>query len=118
MSTPPLPPEILAYYAAAREAERLSLGHGPLEAERTRELLLRHLPPAPGVVLDVGGGPGAYACWLAGCGYGVHLVDSAPLHVERRARPRRASPIVPSPASGSAMRAGSTCPTPASTPCC
>jgi len=83
MSTPPLPPEILAYYAAAREAERLSLGHGPLEAERTRELLLRHLPPAPGVVLDVGGGPGAYACWLAGCGYGVHLVDSAPLHVEQ-----------------------------------
>jgi hypothetical protein len=43
MSTPPLPPEMLAYYAAAREAERLSLGHGPLEAERTRELLLRHL---------------------------------------------------------------------------
>ncbi len=83
MSTPPLPPEILAHYAEGREAERLSLGHGPLEAERTRELLERHLPPAPGVILDVGGGPGAYACWLASHGYAVHLVDSMPLHVEQ-----------------------------------
>lgn len=83
MSTPPLPPEIHAHYAEAREAERLSVGHGPLEAERTRELLLRHLPPAPGIALDVGGGPGAYACWLAARGYVVHLVDSMPLHVEQ-----------------------------------
>jgi ubiquinone/menaquinone biosynthesis C-methylase UbiE len=78
-----LPGEVLAYYAAGLEAGRLSVGHGPLEAERTRELLLRHLPPAPGILLDVGGGPGAYACWLAGRRYTVHLVDSAPLHVEQ-----------------------------------
>lgn len=83
MSIPALPPEILAHYAEGQEAERLSVGHGPLEAERTRELLRRHLPPAPAVILDVGGGPGAYACWLAGWGYTVHLVDSMPLHVEQ-----------------------------------
>jgi SAM-dependent methyltransferase len=33
-------------------------------------------------VLDVGGGPGAYACWLANLGYRVHLVD--PIEIHRR----------------------------------
>lgn len=83
MSEAPLPPEIVAHYGQAQEAERLSRGHGPLEAERTRELLQRHLPPAPGVVLDIGGGPGAYACWLASRGYTVHLIDAMPLHVDQ-----------------------------------
>jgi len=83
VSSRPLSPEILAYYAQGREAERLSLGHGPLEAERTRELLVRLLPPAPRVILDVGGGPGAYGCWLAARGYVVHVVDATPLHVEQ-----------------------------------
>lgn len=36
------------------------------------ELLERFLPPPPARVLDVGGGPGAYAAWLAGSGYAVH----------------------------------------------
>jgi SAM-dependent methyltransferase len=83
--TPPLPPEILAHYAAGQEAARLSLGHGPLEAERTREVLRRHLPPAPSTILDIGGGPGTYACWLAARGYAVHLIDATPLHVEQAA---------------------------------
>jgi SAM-dependent methyltransferase len=35
----------------------------------------------------VGGGPGAYAAWLAEGGYRVHVVDPVPLHVEQaRAR--------------------------------
>jgi ubiquinone/menaquinone biosynthesis C-methylase UbiE len=34
------------------------------------------------VILDIGGGPGAHACWLAKRGYEVHLTDIAPLHVE------------------------------------
>jgi ubiquinone/menaquinone biosynthesis C-methylase UbiE len=76
-----LAPEIVAHYAEGREAGRLGLGHGLLEAERNRELMLRHLPPAPAAVLDVGGGPGAYACWLAALGHAVHLVDPMPLHV-------------------------------------
>jgi len=83
MSLPPVPPEILTYYAQGREAQRLSLDHGPLEAERTRELLLRHLPSGPQVILDVGGGPGAYACWLAARGHDVHLIDASPLHIEQ-----------------------------------
>jgi len=49
-----------------------------LEAERTRDVITRFTPAPPGVVLDVGGGAGAYALWLAGSGYRVHLVDLAP----------------------------------------
>lgn len=60
---------------------------GPLEFERTLELLGRFLPPAPAQVLDVGGGPGQYSAWLAERGYDVLLVDPVPLHVEQaRAR--------------------------------
>jgi SAM-dependent methyltransferase len=86
MSFPLVPPEILAYYEQGREEQRLLLRHGPLEAERTRELLLRHLPASPQVILDVGGGPGAYACWLAARGHSVHLLDASPLHVEQARR--------------------------------
>lgn len=47
------------------------------------DLLSRHLPIPPARVLDVGGGPGVYAVWLAGLGYDVHLIDPVPLHVEQ-----------------------------------
>lgn len=33
-------------------------------------------------VLDVGGGAGAYAGWLASLGHAVHVVDPVPRHVE------------------------------------
>jgi SAM-dependent methyltransferase len=56
---------------------------GPLEFARTTQLLERFLPPAPVDVLDVGGGPGAYAAWLCERGYRVHVVDPIPLHVEQ-----------------------------------
>jgi ubiquinone/menaquinone biosynthesis C-methylase UbiE len=77
----PLPPEALAYYARGREAARLGEGHGPLELARTCEILERWLPGPPADVLDVGGGPGPYAVWLASHGYRVVLVDAVPFHV-------------------------------------
>ena len=83
MSELSIPPEVLAYYAQGGEEQRLALGHGPLEAERTRELLLRHLTPSARIIVDVGGGPGPYACWLAARGHIVHLIDASPLHVEQ-----------------------------------
>jgi SAM-dependent methyltransferase len=80
----PRPPdEILAFYALGLEQGRLDADYFPLERARTQELVVRHLPPPPAVVLDVGGAAGAYAFWLADAGYSVHLVDPVPLHVEQ-----------------------------------
>jgi ubiquinone/menaquinone biosynthesis C-methylase UbiE len=47
------------------------------------ELLARYLPAPPARILDVGGGTGVHAIWLAERGYEVHLIDPVPLHVER-----------------------------------
>ena len=73
-----------AYYELGKEADRLGTGGpGLLEFERTKEILLRALPPAPAVIADVGGGPGRYALWLAGLGYRVLHRDLVPLHVRQ-----------------------------------
>src|SRR5258705_9727667 len=91
--------EIAAYYALGLERERLAGGQGALELARTQALLERYLPPPPGVVADVGGGPGRYAVWLAQRGYRVHLVDPVPLHVEQARLPPPRRPRGP-PAQG------------------
>jgi SAM-dependent methyltransferase len=76
--------EIVAHYAGGRERGRLT-AEPSLELLRTRVLLERFLPPPPARVLDVGGGSGVHASWLAGRGYQVHLIDPVPLHVEQAA---------------------------------
>lgn len=68
-------PEVASYYERRPEEARHESGPSQLEAARTRSLLSRHLPQAPATILDVGGAAGAYAIWLAGLGYDVHLVD-------------------------------------------
>src|SRR5262249_59198211 len=78
----PGPEAIAAHYASGYEADRLHQGAGQLDRERSRELFGRFLPATPAAVLDVGGGPGGHACWLAAKGYQVHLIDITPLHVE------------------------------------
>jgi len=86
MSTP-VDPSVLRYYADEHdEGARLgSTALGPLELIRTRELLTALLPPAPADVLDVGGGTGVHAAWLAADGYRVTLVDPVPRHVQQAA---------------------------------
>jgi len=74
---------IVSHYNKADEASRLVTGWFQLEQARTQELILRHIPPPPGRVLDVGGGAGAYALWLAKRGYQVHLIDAVPRHIEQ-----------------------------------
>jgi SAM-dependent methyltransferase len=71
------------HYGTGYEKDRLSSGTSSIEFARTKELLQRFLPPAPASVLDVGGGPGVYASWLADLGYRVHLIDVVPLHVDQ-----------------------------------
>jgi ubiquinone/menaquinone biosynthesis C-methylase UbiE len=75
--------EIIHHYDDVDESSRLRRGWFRLEQARTQELILRHLPPSPATLIDVGGGAGAYACWLAGRGYQVHLIDPVPKHVEQ-----------------------------------
>lgn len=78
--------DLFTHYAGHDEGQRLfRFRHNRLELLRTRELLQRQLPSPPAVVLDVGGGTGGHAAWLAGRVYRVHLVDLVPEHVRAAA---------------------------------
>lgn len=76
--------ELVAHYSAADERGRLTAAES-LELLRTRVVLDRVLPTTPSAIIDVGGGAGVYASWLADRGHSVHLVDPVPKHVEQAA---------------------------------
>jgi ubiquinone/menaquinone biosynthesis C-methylase UbiE len=78
--------EILRYYQQSDEQSRLHAGSGLLERARTQEIILRDLPPPPATILDIGGGPGEYAGWLAALGYHVYLLDPSEKHIEQALR--------------------------------
>jgi ubiquinone/menaquinone biosynthesis C-methylase UbiE len=88
-------PEIQAYYDLGDERDRLTIRGESLELVRTKELLTRFLPPPPADLLDVGGGAGVYATWLARLGYRVRLIDPVPLHVEQAEAASAAQPDHP-----------------------
>jgi 2-polyprenyl-3-methyl-5-hydroxy-6-metoxy-1,4-benzoquinol methylase len=88
-------PEMIEHYQAGVENDRLAVGGGNLEMERTREIIRRFLPPPPAVIADIGGGPGIYSGWLARLGYGVHLIDPVPLHIEQAQERSRSQPEAP-----------------------
>ena len=81
---PELDPAILAFYRDRYDEDQrlIRAPHGRIEFSRTQELLRRHLPTPPAAVLDIGGGTGIHARWLADDGYHVHLFDAVPNHVE------------------------------------
>jgi ubiquinone/menaquinone biosynthesis C-methylase UbiE len=91
----PKPDEVAGHYASGYEANRLHTAEGQLDRERSRELFKRFLPPAPVTILDVGGGPGGHACWLAKQGYEVHLIDISPLHVQLAQEASQCQPEAP-----------------------
>lgn len=87
--------EALDYYAEYDEAGRLFREAGLVERLRTQEIITRYAPPAPATVLDIGGGPGTYALWLARQGYTVHLLDAVALHIEQAGKAALDQPDAP-----------------------
>jgi ubiquinone/menaquinone biosynthesis C-methylase UbiE len=73
--------DVVRFYSEHPDEERLSHGWGLLEFARSKEIIARHLPDRACTVLDVGGGTGVYAEWLAGLGHAAHLIDLAPSHI-------------------------------------
>ncbi len=94
-SNSPRPEYVAEHYSSGYEANRLQTGHGQIDRERSRELLQRFLPQPPAKILDVGGGPGGHACWLAKLGYEVHLIDIVPLHVDLAVQASARQPEAP-----------------------
>jgi SAM-dependent methyltransferase len=76
-----VPAEMLAHYRTADEGSRITSGYGQLELLRTQEIVRRRLPDGPLKVLDIGGGTGVHAAWLAADGHQVRLFDVVPEHV-------------------------------------
>jgi len=74
-------PEVTAYYERGGEDTRLRAGEGRLELLRTRDILRRVLPAAPCDVLDVGGGSGVHAAWLAADGHRVRVIEPVARYV-------------------------------------
>ena len=87
--------EMLSYYERFDEADRLTRGTGILEVARMQELIMRFLPSPPAVMIDAGGGPGRYSCWLAEEGYEVHLVDPVAKHVRQARETSDSQPLHP-----------------------
>ncbi|SEA78657.1 class I SAM-dependent methyltransferase [Pedobacter hartonius] len=78
--------EISNFYTRSSEESRLTLGLGPLEFERNKDLISRYLPDRKGLIADIGGGPGHYAQWLAALGHNILLVDPVPKHIQQAER--------------------------------
>jgi ubiquinone/menaquinone biosynthesis C-methylase UbiE len=74
--------KLVSYYSNKPETTRLTESKtGQLELTRTRDILSDNLPTPPAVVIDVGGGTGVHASWLAEKGYKVTLIDPVPSQI-------------------------------------
>ncbi len=75
---------IASYYNRMNEGQRLEHdSHGELEFLRTKHIIEEFLPSTSGLsIVDVGGGTGPYAFWLAERGHTVSLFDLVPCHID------------------------------------
>jgi ubiquinone/menaquinone biosynthesis C-methylase UbiE len=83
--------EISDFYNRSSEESRLTIGLGPLEFERNKDLISRYLPVGKAVIADVGGGTGHYAFWLSSLGHDVTLIDPVVKHIRQAQRRSRNS---------------------------
>ena len=57
--------ELEDFYNKASEETRLEKGMGIFEFERIKELIIQHISKPNSTIVDLGGGTGKYAEWLA-----------------------------------------------------
>jgi len=74
--------ELEAFYNQASEETRLESGMGFFEFERIKSLIERHIKKPNVTIIDVGGGTGKYAEWLAEKGHTVHVIEPVEKHVK------------------------------------
>ena len=55
---------------------------GVFEFERIKSLLEKYIPSSSSKIVDIGGGTGKYAEWLADKGHRVHMVDPVLKHIK------------------------------------
>lgn len=67
--------QIEEYYDQEAQHEWDRFDRHPTEFAVTQRALQDTLPLPPARILDIGGGPGRYAIWLANLGYSVTLLD-------------------------------------------
>ncbi|MGO4919956.1 class I SAM-dependent methyltransferase [Maribacter spongiicola] len=73
---------IEVFYNKASEETRLEKGMGVFEFERIKWIIEKYLFASPSKIIDVGGGTGKYAEWLAKKGHEVHLVEPVAKHLQ------------------------------------
>jgi len=74
--------ELEDFYNKASEETRLESGMGIFEFERIKELIALHISKPKATIIDVGGGTGKYAEWLAKKNHNVHLIEPVPKHIQ------------------------------------
>ncbi|GAA3520066.1 class I SAM-dependent methyltransferase [Aquimarina addita] len=72
---------IEVFYNRASEETRLDKGMGLFEFERIKLLIEKYLSPPSSTIIDVGGGTGKYAEWLAKKGHQVYLIEPVSKHL-------------------------------------
>lgn len=80
-SKPLISRNIDLFYSNASEETRLDKGMGIFEFERIKTLIEKYIPHNTSRILDIGGGTGKYAEWLAKKGHEVHLVEPVSKHI-------------------------------------
>lgn len=77
-----IPRNIEIFYNKVSEETRLEKGMGVFEFERIKSLIEKYLSTSSSKIIDVGGGTGKYAEWLAKKGHDVHLVEPVAKHLQ------------------------------------
>lgn len=77
-----IPRNIEMFYNKASEETRLEKGMGLFEFERIKSLIEKYLSTSSSKIIDVGGGTGKYAEWLAKKGHEVYLVEPVAKHLQ------------------------------------